>query len=87
MTAAAPVYLWQADSATQGDRGVSDQPAKAREAAGRCLLGGAPSALVEQATPALGVSGLDGAWCRTGEAWRAAAAPGGGFAWVRVEAA
>lgn len=87
MTAAAPVYLWQADSATQGDRGVSDRPHAAREAAARCLRDGAPSALVEQATPALGTGSLGASWCRTGRAWAAVRDPAGGFSWVLVEAA
>jgi hypothetical protein len=86
VTAAAFAYLWQADGALAGGRGVSGEAWSARMAAEGCLRGGASSAVVEQATPALGVNSLDGAWCRTGQAWQAERVPGGGIRWVPVAA-
>jgi hypothetical protein len=80
-------YLWQADSADRGSRGICGDQAAARLAAEACMnTEGAPKALIRAATPGLGTAGLDDGWCPTGEAWLAARAPGGGIEWMPVPA-
>jgi hypothetical protein len=80
-------YLWQADSPTQGARGVCGEQWRARSRAEGCLLEGAPEAVIEVAAPGLGASSLAGCWCRTGEKWRASVGPGGGVEWIPVDTA
>ncbi len=80
-------FLWQADSADHGSRGVCGDQAAARLAAEGCMNGeGATRALIRAATPGLEVGGLDDGWCPTGDAWLAEFAPGGGVTWVPVTA-
>jgi hypothetical protein len=82
------VYLWQADGPLNGGRGVCGELGSAREAAEGCLRrGAATGAVVEEAVPEIGIRTLADGYCRTGEAWRAEPAPGGGITWVPVTAA
>jgi hypothetical protein len=87
VTAAAPVYLWQADSASSGSRGVCGELRRAQAAAEGCLREGATGAIVEEASAGLGASSLAGCWCRTGDAWLAVRGAGGAVEWAPVAAA
>ena len=77
----APEYLWQADSAVAGGRGVCGKPELAMAKAEGCLRGGAARALVEEVTPGVAAVGMDDGWCPTGKAWFAELVDGG-VVWV-----
>jgi hypothetical protein len=85
-----PVYLWQADGAASGARGVShDRQAARRAAEGRLLSGEAATATVEEAVAELGARTLgDDYYWRTGKRWRARVGAGGRVRWApaRTEA-
>jgi hypothetical protein len=61
------VYLWEAGSG----RGVTDDPAAAREAAEGFLRCGADSAVVERAVTVLSIFSLTSTYARAGQGWSA----------------
>jgi len=81
-----PVWLWWADGASSGCRGISgDREAARRVAAGRLLSGDATAATVAAAMTDAGQRTLVEGYYVIGR-WKAKVGPGGRVWWVPVKA-
>jgi len=74
------VYLWEAGSA----RGVTDDDARAREAAEEFLRSGADSAVIERAVTVMSINSLTSTYARVGQGWSARLHDGRIF-WRRLD--
>ena len=77
------VYLWDADGPASGARGVTDDPARAQEAAEACLTNGqATAARVEKTNLVTGIRALNPGYTRLGHGWTAQPRRKGRIRWV-----
>jgi hypothetical protein len=81
------VWLWEASGPTRNGRGITDDEARARQAAEAWIRGGHTNAArVERALAALGVESLTSEYVRTGHGWVARSRDDGRIAWVPFSA-
>jgi hypothetical protein len=81
------VWLWEANGPTRSGRGVTDDEARARQAAEALVRGGhANAARVEKAFAALGIESLTSGYVRTGHGWAARRRSDGRIAWAPFSA-
>jgi hypothetical protein len=77
------VWLWDASGPTRSGRGVTDDEARARQAAEAWIRSGhANTARVEKALARLGIESLTSDYVRTGHGWVAQHHRDGRIAWV-----
>jgi hypothetical protein len=81
------VWLWDAGGAVRSGRGITDEEARARQAAEAWLRDGtADSARIEMALTVLGAATLTFGYERTGEGWVAAGNRSGQITWTPLTA-
>jgi hypothetical protein len=81
------VWLWDATGPIRSSRGITDDEARARQAAEAWIQGGhANTARVEKALAALGIESLTSEYARTGHGWVARRRSDGRIAWVPLSA-